>query len=1270
MTELTGKETLDVRGQNPAGQPAASTFQITTQDIANLVPTPVIPSPYIPRTPITTTGDVTIEGDYDYNLISLYSSDSTPVNYLLSADVLPGTTFYSYQTGSGQISYIPINGATVVNGTVRSLGNYSNGYYARLEYRGGSDNAWIITGNTTDGITEWSIVGSTSVNEGDTANYIIWRPDSTFSHNEGVTLTITGTDFAGSGFDQTLGQQLTALTQLYPGDITFDGVDELTIYPDAPNPIPLMFYPTPTFTDIGDRTVTIAISNPSVGEVNSGAASVETDIINVSRPWNPIELFDTYTLTSNANSVTGETILYFSDTSNIELYSTIGGTGVPVLSYVTAKSDSSITISASLTGDANSGTIFTITPAGFWFDFSDSTGMSLDGSNRCASVLDRVNGYSVVQSTSGNKPTFVASSLNSLGGLNFNGSKYMASTQGALAKLTDAARAKYTIFVVSKLNSFASTGDYIDGPQRLQANSGTSALSSSVTSLLEIPAADGVSIPYIWQYTCDGANSQAKCNSQRIFIPVTLTADALSGQKILQVDDTSSIKAAMTATSPETGGLYAVVANIDGLSASSASLITTVTDATHITVNQNLVQTIPSGTTIYFYSRITNATVPNGAKTTTNFTIGGSSTGTLTINALIYEILFVPKILPVEQMRGIQQYLSNKWSTSGTVTTAASAAAGQRKILMSSVANIHIYQTVSGTHIKPGSTVIKVNTGTNEIWLDEDIQSGGVANGATLTFHECGFKAPDVIDINDFQPTFMDGFAEGVSFSNSGEGWKPYLGSLSSPGTFPGAYGTLGHGSSNNGTAELEWNLDVFNYAPWQQYNPFAQVTNADMPTGGISITASPTPAAIADLVGYSPPQPASYPYISGYMRGAGAFYQQYGYWECRMKASEVLGAWAAFWLTPENGAWPPECDIIEGYGLSPAGVQTTCHQNRGFTATFTNRAVSILGDLLVDFSDQYVLWGVEVTPVAFNFYINREKIQQPPFQLSWDQQVPWNMQIDMAVRTADNPDRVTPMSMFVDYAAAWKAVPQVITPSGSTQPETTAIVNAMTTPPSSDLEDAINLLVESLLLYQTSFGQSLWDALDFLVVMATETAQGARINWKDPSQVGTVTGTPTFTAGLGYAGVLNTSYIDMGFVLSSASYQLNSALNQLHLGAYVDSVANTTSLAVGTSNCNLNPRSGNALNCTLWSGTAEATTTPATNGYYVATRNHFQYAFCKDSYITKPTIGDNTRTTDVQNLRIANGTARVKIAHGGTYLSPEDIYYLNLCFDQYLGSL
>lgn len=37
MVALTGTETLFVLGQNPTGVPAASTFQCTTQDIANLV---------------------------------------------------------------------------------------------------------------------------------------------------------------------------------------------------------------------------------------------------------------------------------------------------------------------------------------------------------------------------------------------------------------------------------------------------------------------------------------------------------------------------------------------------------------------------------------------------------------------------------------------------------------------------------------------------------------------------------------------------------------------------------------------------------------------------------------------------------------------------------------------------------------------------------------------------------------------------------------------------------------------------------------------------------------------------------------------------------------------------------------------------------------------------------------------------------------------------------------------------------------------------------
>ena len=152
---------------------------------------PPLPLPDV----INTDGNYTLTDDVRGAI--LISNDSTPTNYFLPDGLPAGYTVRSYQGGTGQISYVASGGATIIDGQLRSLGSYDNGYWVDIQNLG--NDAWIVIGNTTPGVLEWSIVGNTYVQEADAATYVILRPDSTASHDEGVTLTVTGIDFATSG---------------------------------------------------------------------------------------------------------------------------------------------------------------------------------------------------------------------------------------------------------------------------------------------------------------------------------------------------------------------------------------------------------------------------------------------------------------------------------------------------------------------------------------------------------------------------------------------------------------------------------------------------------------------------------------------------------------------------------------------------------------------------------------------------------------------------------------------------------------------------------------------------------------------------------------------------------------------------------------------------------------------------------------------------------------------------------------------------------------
>jgi len=95
-----------------------------------------------PASGTTTTGNHTIaSGDWEKSLVS---TDATGVNYTLPTGLPSGFKVRSYQGAAGQISYVAGSGATIVNGTPKSGGLGSAGFYADIENLG--SDAWIVTG--------------------------------------------------------------------------------------------------------------------------------------------------------------------------------------------------------------------------------------------------------------------------------------------------------------------------------------------------------------------------------------------------------------------------------------------------------------------------------------------------------------------------------------------------------------------------------------------------------------------------------------------------------------------------------------------------------------------------------------------------------------------------------------------------------------------------------------------------------------------------------------------------------------------------------------------------------------------------------------------------------------------------------------------------------------------------------------------------------------------------------------------------------------------
>ncbi len=68
-------------------------------------------------------------------------------------------------------------------------------------------------------------------------------------------------------------------------------------------------------------------------------------------------------------------------------------------------------------------------------------------------------------------------------------------------------------------------------------------------------------------------------------------------------------------------------------------------------------------------------------------------------------------------------------------------------------------------------------------------------------------------------------------------------------------------------------------------------------------------------------------PFLGGMMSAQGLHAQRYGYWEVRLRASNVsTGHHWALWLIPDDNSWPPEIDMLEVVGSNPENPSDAQH--------------------------------------------------------------------------------------------------------------------------------------------------------------------------------------------------------------------------------------------------------------------------------------------------------------------------------------------------------
>jgi hypothetical protein len=136
----------------------------------------------------------------------------------------------------------------------------------------------------------------------------------------------------------------------------------------------------------------------------------------------------------------------------------------------------------------------------------------------------------------------------------------------------------------------------------------------------------------------------------------------------------------------------------------------------------------------------------------------------------------------------------------------------------------------------------------------------------------------------------------------------------------------------------------------------------------------------------------------------------------------------------------------------------------------------------------------------------------------------------------------------------------------------TRALLGAFTTPASPTFAYRADMAIRRLM------GAGLWAKIDALGVLAAETAQAARVDWRAPTRVGTLIDAPTFTAGQGYAFDGSNDAIDTGFVPSTHKIAMTGT--SMLLGVYERTDVGATTRAAGAytgaaQNLIVTPRSG-----------------------------------------------------------------------------------------------
>ena len=157
--------------------------------------------------------------------------------------------------------------------------------------------------------------------------------------------------------------------------------------------------------------------------------------------------------------------------------------------------------------------------------------------------------------------------------------------------------------------------------------------------------------------------------------------------------------------------------------------------------------------------------------------------------------------------------------------------------------------------------------------------------------------------------------------------------------------------------------------------------------------------------------------YSSGLLTTKASFSQTYGLFEIRAKLPKGKGLWPAFWLLPENRAWPPELDVLEVLGDNMRKLYVSWHSNVGGKHTADSKAIEV-PDMSAEFHTYSVVWEKDTLMWFF------DDVQVASRSTPEDFHLPMYMLINLAVGGGwpGSPDKTTqfPAKYTIDWVRAY----------------------------------------------------------------------------------------------------------------------------------------------------------------------------------------------------------------------------------------------------------